>query len=171
MSSGHRHIHVDHEWAKKEYHAALGSEKFRSYLFDSKFKISRDYDIPYVAGYSKDGRVVFIDRHLPMQLRIGGTSVSILPFIITHERTEKGLIDFLGLDYDDAHKVATWREHKELVKAHRSPTLYERALDPYIKADQHEKIRSVPETLDLKPYRDSGDIALLNHMKEKMVTV
>jgi hypothetical protein len=25
--------------------------------------ISRDYDIPYVAGYSVDGRTIFIDRH------------------------------------------------------------------------------------------------------------
>ena len=27
--------------------------------------VNRDYDIPYIAGYSVDGRTVFIDRHLP----------------------------------------------------------------------------------------------------------
>ena len=27
--------------------------------------ISRDYDIPYVAGYGKNGQIVFIDRHTP----------------------------------------------------------------------------------------------------------
>ena len=28
-------------------------------------KIDRRYDIPYVAGYSRDGQTVFIDRHMP----------------------------------------------------------------------------------------------------------
>ena len=27
--------------------------------------VNRDYDIPYIAGYSQDGHTVFIDRHLP----------------------------------------------------------------------------------------------------------
>ena len=27
--------------------------------------ISRDYDIPYIAGYGKNGQIVFIDRHMP----------------------------------------------------------------------------------------------------------
>ncbi len=25
--------------------------------------VSREYDIPYIAGYSTDGQTVFIDRH------------------------------------------------------------------------------------------------------------
>src|SRR5947209_2975163 len=31
--------------------------------------INRDYDIPYIAGYSVDGDTVFIDRHLPRTFR------------------------------------------------------------------------------------------------------
>ena len=31
--------------------------------------INRDYDIPYIAGYSVDGHTVFIDRHLPRTFR------------------------------------------------------------------------------------------------------
>ena len=27
--------------------------------------VSHDYDIPYIAGYSVDGKTIFIDRHLP----------------------------------------------------------------------------------------------------------
>ena len=30
--------------------------------------INRDYDIPYIAGYSVDGHTVFIDRHLPRDI-------------------------------------------------------------------------------------------------------
>ena len=33
--------------------------------------INRSYDIPYIAGYSTDGNVVFIDRHLPRTFRSG----------------------------------------------------------------------------------------------------
>jgi hypothetical protein len=32
-------------------------------------KISHDYDVPYIAGYSEDGKTVFIDRHLPRSFR------------------------------------------------------------------------------------------------------
>ena len=28
-------------------------------------RVSHDYDIPYIAGYSVDGKTIFIDRHLP----------------------------------------------------------------------------------------------------------
>ena len=31
--------------------------------------VSRDYDIPYIAGYSLDGHTVYIDRHLPRSFR------------------------------------------------------------------------------------------------------
>jgi len=27
--------------------------------------VNQNYDIPYIAGYSKDGRTIFIDRDLP----------------------------------------------------------------------------------------------------------
>jgi hypothetical protein len=27
--------------------------------------VNRDYDIPYIAGYSREGSTVFSDRHLP----------------------------------------------------------------------------------------------------------
>lgn len=167
MSSGH-HIHVVNDEAKKVYYAALRNKRFTTYIFDTRFRVDRDYDIPYLAGYSKDGRVVYVDRHLPLTVRFGGASVAVLPFLIVHERTEKGLEDCLGLDYEEAHKVATWREHRELLKARRSVKLYEAALDPYIKASQLEQIVKVPRDLDMKPYRDSGDKKLIERMLDKM---
>ena len=44
-------------------------------------KIDRTYDIPYVAGYSKDGRTVFIDRHLPLEMNIGRVRQRIIPYL------------------------------------------------------------------------------------------
>ena len=31
--------------------------------------VNRDYDVPYIAGYSVDSHTVFIDRHLPRTFR------------------------------------------------------------------------------------------------------
>jgi hypothetical protein len=28
--------------------------------------VNHEYDIPYIAGYSVDGKTIFIDRHLPL---------------------------------------------------------------------------------------------------------
>ena len=172
MSSGHFHTDLKNEAATRaELAQLLRQPKIYARLFDSKFRINRDFDIPYVAGYSKDGRVIYIDRHLPISLVIGSRRVHVFPFLITHERTEKALLDLAGMRYNEAHKYATMAEHKELNKAGISPVLYERALDPYIKADQHEKIVRVPMDLDMRPYRDSNDIALLNRMRDKITNV
>ena len=34
-----------------------------------RVRVDRGHDIPYIAGYSVDGRTVFIDRHLPRTFR------------------------------------------------------------------------------------------------------
>lgn len=168
MSTGHQHAgKMEPEEAKKILHAAMGNAGFRKRLYDSKYRIDREYDVPYLAGYSEDAKVIYIDRHLPIQLLIAGIRVAIIPYIVTHERTEKALLDFFDYKYSKAHKVATFAEHKELKSRGINPVLYEHALDPYIKADQHEKILKVPANLDLKPYRDSRDLRLLERMRDK----
>lgn len=169
MSTGHQHAgKMDPDEAKKILHMAMGNAAFRTRLYDSKYRIDRDFDVPYVAGYSKDAKTIYIDRHLPIILLIGGRRIAIIPYIVTHERTEKALLDFFDFNYSKAHKVATFAEHRELRSQNVSPNLYEKALDPYIKADQHEKILKVPKDLDMEPYRDSRDLRLLERMRDKM---
>ena len=34
--------------------------------------LDRKHDIPYVAGYSKDGKTIYIDRHLPSEMEYKG---------------------------------------------------------------------------------------------------
>jgi len=165
MSTGHFHLtYRKPEEVKKWFSKVWGSQKFRDHL-NQKFSVNREYDIPYVAGYSKSAKIVYIDRHLPLSLRITGQQVNVLPFIIEHERVEKAVLDTMGWDYEDAHKLATYAEHLELKRKGISPGAYERALDPYIKADEHEKIKRVPLDLDFKPYSDSRDEKLTSHMK------
>ncbi|MFZ2144353.1 MAG: hypothetical protein WAV78_46785 [Xanthobacteraceae bacterium] len=51
--------------------------------------VSREYDVPYIAGYSVDGHTVFIDRHLPKSFRWLTRTVRVDPFLLTHEIVEK----------------------------------------------------------------------------------
>src|SRR5438045_3468495 len=59
--------------------------------------INRDYDIPYIAGYSVDGHTVFIDRHLPRTFRWLLKTLRVEAFLLTHEIVEKALLDELRL--------------------------------------------------------------------------
>ena len=61
-------------------------------------KVDRTYDIPYIAGYSVDGKTIFIDRHLPLTFRSWTKRIRIEPFILTHELVEKVLLDELRQD-------------------------------------------------------------------------
>ena len=169
MSSGHIHTAFkDIRASRAELARCLRLSDVKKRLYDTKFSLNRDYDIPYLAGYSKDGRIVYIDRHLPTSLRIGGRLVHIFPFLIVHERTEKALLDFAGMRYNEAHELATLAEHKELDRHGVSASLYEKALDPYIKADQHEKIQRIPANLDFRPYKDSNYNKLIQRMNERI---
>jgi hypothetical protein len=78
--------------------------------------VSREYDVPYIAGYSKDGHTVFIDRHLPHSFRWLTKTVRVDPFLLTHEIVEKALLDELRLHYLHAHQIAT-RAERDAVKA------------------------------------------------------
>ena len=35
-------------------------------------KLDRRHDIPYLAGYSKNGKTIYIDRHMPKSFLFGG---------------------------------------------------------------------------------------------------
>ena len=35
-------------------------------------KLDRSHDIPYLAGYSRDGHTIYIDRHMPRTFRYRG---------------------------------------------------------------------------------------------------
>lgn len=33
-----------------------------------RVKVVHDFDIPYIAGYSRDGATIYIDRHMPLTM-------------------------------------------------------------------------------------------------------
>src|SRR6266576_3008148 len=72
--------------------------------------LDRKHDIPYLAGYSRDGKTIYIDRHMPPSLRYRGRDIDTDRFLILHEEVEKTLIDQLNLHYLHAHQIATRAE-------------------------------------------------------------
>src|SRR3954464_5225052 len=78
-------------------------------------RVSHAHDIPYIAGYSRDGHTVFIDRHLPKSFRWLMKTVRVEAFLLTHEIVEKALLDELRLHYLHAHQIAQ-RAERDAVK-------------------------------------------------------
>src|SRR6266516_4049017 len=72
--------------------------------------LDRKHDIPYLAGYSRDGKTIYIDRHMPPSFRYRGRDTDTDRFLILHEEVEKTLIDQLDLHYLHAHQIATRAE-------------------------------------------------------------
>src|SRR3954469_11151344 len=122
--------------------------------------VNRDYDIPYIAGYSRDGHTVFIDRHLPRTFRWLMKTVRVEPFLLTHEIVEKSLLDELRLHYLHAHQIAVRAERDAVKAAGVSWWAYQRFIKKHERAIEQETIMKVPSSLDLTPYRDEKDFAL-----------
>lgn len=136
---------------------------------DRDVKVDENHDLPYLAGYSKDGRTIYIDRHLAKEApEIDGQPYSVWrAALIEHEASEKETIDE-GFSYDEAHiRVATPREHAVLRLLRMQPGTYERELRPFIKAAEHEKIVKPPADLDCTPYKDNDALSrrLLSHLR------
>jgi hypothetical protein len=119
---------------------------------------------PYLAGYSKDGKTIYIDRHMPSSLRYDGWDVNTDRYLILHEEVEKTLIDQLNLHYLHAHQIATRAEQASVRAAGVRWRDYDRFMQKYVKRIGDERLTKVPADLDLKSYRDEHDYNLVQRM-------
>ena len=127
-------------------------------------KFDRKHDIPYLAGYSLDGKTIYIDRHMPQNFKFRGRIVDTDRFLVLHEEVEKTLIDQLGLHYLHAHQIATRAEEAAVRAAGVEWRAYDRFMQRHVKSIGDERLKKVPKDLDLKPYRDEHDDDLLRRM-------
>lgn len=158
---GHRHV------------PKILSKKAKQMMSDDKFKarmakchltpINKNYDIPYLAGYSNDGKTVYIDRHLKTKWN----GVDLTHFLRIHECAEKAILDIDHLTYQEAHHIATHLERQAVEQAGLSWKEYSAYLDPYIKKVHHEHLDNVPKDLDLQPYADEKDKKVLKDLMAK----
>ncbi len=126
--------------------------------------LDRDHDIPYLAGYSRDGNTIYIDRHMPTSFTFRGRRIDTDRYLILHEEVEKTLIDRLGLHYLHAHQIATRAEQAAVRAARIEWRAYDRFMQKYVKRMGDERLTRVPADLDLKPYRDEHDADLVKRM-------
>jgi hypothetical protein len=125
----------------------------------------RDHDIPYLAGYSQDGKTIYIDRHMPKFFKLESRKIATDRFLILHEEVEKTLIDQLNLHYLHAHQIATRAEQAAVRAAGIKWHDYDRFMQKYVKKMGDERLTKVPADLDTKPYRDEHDYDLLRRME------
>lgn len=133
--------------------------------------LDRSHDIPYLAGYSRDGKTIYIDRHLPKSFRYRGKQVAVDRYLILHEIVEKALIDEAALHYLHAHQIATRAEEAAVRADGILWSAYDRFMQRYVKTIGSERLKRVPADLDLKPYRDEHDRQLLADMARASIPV
>jgi hypothetical protein len=148
------------EW----YVSSLMMERALDAIVRRVKKFDRKHDIPYLAGYSLDGKTIYIDRHMPKSFKFRGRTIETDRFLILHEEVEKTLIDQLGLHYLHAHQIATRAEEAAVRAAGVEWRAYDRFMQTYVKHIGDERLTKVPKDLDLKPYRDEHDDDLLRRM-------
>jgi hypothetical protein len=147
MSSGHSKVQVLPGIAERLYKKAKADPEFQAYL-NRSFKVNYNYPIPYLGGYSEDGKTIYIDR--------GFTLEALDPFLIIHENWEKTAIEVWQLSYWYAHALATYAEHQAVIRRGKeTPLAYERRLKPFIHTDEEEEAKDngkEPKDLDQTPY-------------------
>lgn len=128
------------------------------------------YDIPYLAGYSKDGKTVYFDCDLPMSYRQkDGKEVGIYKYLFKHESHEKHLLDTTDLDYKDAHARATNAERALLEKDGFNWPEYDAFMQAQALRCSTKKIRNVPADLDTTPYEDEKDHNAMKHIENAAI--
>ena len=126
--------------------------------------LDRKHDVPYLAGYSRDGKTIYIDRHMPKTMRYEGRAIATDRYLILHEEVEKTLIDQLNLHYLHAHQIASRAEQAAVRAAGISWRAYDDFMQKNVKLIGDERLQKVPGDLDLKPYRDEHDDDLVRRM-------
>lgn len=140
--------------AKKRYKKALADPAFQARLAQiKKATVSYEYDIPYLAGYSKDGSRLYLDRTFWKKAPCAHQDRD---DILEHEDWEKTSIDVWHLPYLPAHEIAIQAENALLMREGRSPSAYNERLKPWIERDELEPATAkLPPDLDMTPYKGS----------------
>ncbi|MGC9205395.1 MAG: hypothetical protein ACP5FN_03950, partial [Candidatus Micrarchaeia archaeon] len=130
--------------------------------------VNTDYDIKYTGGYSKDGKIIYIDRDLPKTLAVDGKDVDLLQSIaLHHELVEKWLIDD-AYDYQYAHLIATGVEKEYIDSIGVKWESYDAELGKQLRLIYGKKLRKSPRNLDLSPYLATNDQEALKEIRDSM---
>lgn len=131
-------------------------------------KISKEYDIPLLAGYSLDGKTLYIDKSLPDgYAQKDGRFVSVEPFLILHEAIESALLHtYAKINYPFAHEVSLRAEEQAVKAAGIDPKQYNGFMETWVKRVREKEKFNVPPDLDMTPYEDSGETEMIKKMNK-----
>lgn len=146
-----------------EYRKLLSSKKLKDWL-NTRFSVSRSFDMPFISGYSKSGKTVYLDKDIPLVLSIGGKKVGILPFVIRRERFEKAMIDLYDMAVQEANDLAEYAEQVELNALRVKVSTYRETMRQFHKSKLSDM--RLPPDLDLTSY--SADAALTERLRARM---
>ncbi len=132
-------------------------------------KINAKFSIPYMAGYSNDGKTIYIDNHVEQYFKDGDDVYDVWRYLAIHETVEKAMQDVFKLKYFLAHQIALRIERAAVEADGLDWKVYDANAKKYIKRIEEEDIGDIPHDLDLQPYIDSSDKELICYMKAKMV--
>lgn len=131
---------------------------FEDWLRNKKtIKINTKYEIPYLAGYSFNGMIIYIDRRLLRWLTLeDGSKIDLFKYLIVHELYEKYMEDTRGYKYQYAHELATKAEREAVERDRIAWDTYQNHMLKMVK-----KLKTfadpLPEDLDTKPEKDTHD--------------
>jgi hypothetical protein len=134
---------------------------------DAKKLLSRarkdySYDIPFLAGYSTDGKTFYVDRNFPAKW--GEHDVH--QFLLRHESVEKAAME-AGLGYKEAHKLAVRAEREAVEAAGLKWKEYQAHCTKAWQREDKPKVSRIPKDLDLS-FHHEGDDDLLDTIKNLM---
>jgi len=128
--------------------------------------INNDYEVSYLAGYSIDGKTIYIDKRLPRYLTLkDGRKIDVYPYLIEHESWEKHLEDNKNYRYSYAHEKATGKERAKVESDNIDWDEYQNYMLKMVK-ELKEFNTPVPPDLDLKPEKDSHDYYRYHKIKK-----
>ena len=134
---------------REEYNAKKLAEKP-----DMKpYTVNREYDVPYGAGTSKDGKIIYIDQRLPETVDDGhGVKINLNESLPQHEYPEYIQMR-RGVSYSDAHTHYANPSEKEYVERQGGNWKgYDKNVQELVRKIEHSPNPKLPPDLYLKPY-------------------
>ena len=162
MSSGHRH--TDAAPANGVLRLIQSNPGLR-YFLNQYAPVSRKFLVPYGAGRSADGGMVYIDEGVPERFKMG---IEPDKYVTAHEgmewwlMTRRGKAYWMGPGTRSAHWWATGYEHLQLkLDGHTDEQIaaYEAEWTEYISEDEAQRVspETVPPDLYTGPYEEDLD--------------
>lgn len=144
-------LHTKYDINHKEFDKAID-------MLDSKdVRFNTQYDVPYLAGTSIDGKTIYRDKLTPSGYQsVSGKYVATDRYFKVHERVEKAFLD-QGFPYILAHQIAEQIERAAVINDGHDYDEYDDITEEWVGKAGSRPIYQVPHDLCLIPYKDCDD--------------